>query len=49
MLGFLLLFRLGASLNVIREKTVDVEDDSGGDVKRVLEILVRKVPDDQEV
>lgn len=39
--------RLGASLTVLREKYVESDEDEG-DSRRALEILVRKVPDDQE-
>lgn len=39
--------RLGASLTVLREKYVEAEDYES-DSRRALEILVRKVPDDQE-
>ncbi|KAK3803793.1 hypothetical protein RRG08_026028 [Elysia crispata] len=38
--------RLGASLEVLREKVV--EEDSIGNRKRALEVLIRKVPDDQQ-
>lgn len=38
--------RLGASLEVLREKVV--EEDAIGNRKRALEVLVRKVPDDQQ-
>lgn len=43
-----MFFRLGASLSVLRERTVEGD---GEDCirRRALEILVRKVPDDQEV
>lgn len=40
--------RLGASLSVLREKMVDSEEQNS-EMRRALEILVRKVPDDQEV
>nr|KAG5704212.1 hypothetical protein BaRGS_012500 [Batillaria attramentaria] len=39
--------RLGASLSVLREKYVEPEEYDGAS-RRALEILVRKVPDDQE-
>ncbi|CAG5136735.1 unnamed protein product [Candidula unifasciata] len=38
--------RLGASLEILREKVTD--DDQQGQKKRALEVLVRKVPDDQQ-
>ncbi|KAL8612833.1 hypothetical protein ACOMHN_038088 [Nucella lapillus] len=41
--------RLGASLTVLREKTVGGEDHSGAEVCKAMEILVRKVPDHQEL
>ncbi|XP_076442084.1 GTP-binding protein 2-like [Babylonia areolata] len=39
--------RLGASLTILREKTVESKQRGTG-VRKALEILVRKVPDDQE-
>ena len=42
------LIRLGASLSVLREKMVESEEENS-QMRRALEILVRKVPDDQEV
>ncbi|XP_060068959.1 GTP-binding protein 2-like [Ylistrum balloti] len=39
--------RLGATTSVLRERLVD-SDDGAGCRKRALEILVRKVPDDQQ-
>lgn len=39
--------RLGATLSILREKSVEYEN-TMGKVKRALEVLVRKVPDDQE-
>ncbi|XP_041351929.1 GTP-binding protein 2-like [Gigantopelta aegis] len=40
--------RLGASLTVLREKTVAEKDSETGKRRRAMEVLVRKVPDDQE-
>ncbi|KAL8615644.1 GTP binding protein [Nucella lapillus] len=39
--------RLGASLSILREKVVELEQ-KNSEQRRALEILVRKVPDDQE-
>ena len=39
------LCRLGASISVLRTK--DIED--GDDMKKVAEVLVRKVPENQQV
>jgi len=42
-----LYFRLGATLTILRDRTVVSDED--GTEKRALEILVRKIPDDQKV
>ena len=44
------VIRLGASLEILREKVI--EDNSGDSAeprRRAMEVLVRKVPDDQQV
>lgn len=45
---FIHVFRLGASLTVLRERIMEPEGDVT-ECKKVMEILIRKVPDDQEV
>ena len=42
---FYVYTRLGATISVLREKSVE----SGQVVKRVAEVLVRKVPENQQV
>ena len=41
------IFRLGATLSVLREKQLDVT--KGNPVRRVSEVLVRRVPENQQV
>ena len=41
------IFRLGATLTTLRDRTV--EGEGGEEDKRALEILVRKIPEDQQV
>ena len=41
------MFRLGATLTTLRERVV--EGEAGEEDKRALEILVRKIPEDQQV
>lgn len=43
----IILPRLGATLTVLRDRRVEGND--GEEERRALEILVRKVPDDQQV
>ena len=43
----MLYYRLGATLTILRERCV--EGDDGEENRRALEILVRRVPDDQKV
>lgn len=40
------LFRVGADITVLREREVDYDSD---EPHRIAEVLVRKVPDDQQV
>ena len=42
-----LFYRLGATLTTLRDRVVEGEE--GDDDKRALEILVRKIPEDQQV
>ena len=40
-------FRLGATVSILRQKHVEATSDNVG--KHVAEVLVRKVPDNQQV
>lgn len=40
------VFRVGADITVLREREVDYDSD---EPHRIAEVLVRKVPDDQQV
>jgi hypothetical protein len=42
-----MLFRLGATTSILRERTIETEDKENP--RHALEILVRKVPEDQQV
>lgn len=46
--AYIFVTRLGASLSILREKVTEAEE-GYSEMRRALEILVRKVPDDQEV
>lgn len=45
--SMLLVFRVGADITLLRERQVDSDVD--GSARRIAEVLVRKVPDDQQV
>lgn len=40
------MFRVGADITVLREREVDYDSD---DQHKIAEVLIRKVPDDQQV
>ena len=44
-----LAFRLGANISILREKQVDGVEDQRDAIKRVAEVLIRRVPDNQQV
>lgn len=44
---FLLCLRVGADITLLREREVDYDSDRN--TRKIAEVLVRKVPDDQQV